>query len=368
MENNNLDKKPNKSSKNSYTKKDIDRIIELRKQGKTYKYIGELYGVSPRAITDLLERHGIKLGKVKRVNNFVLNDSIKNDIIEMYKNRASIKDIAIKYNTTYYIITNILKESGYYKSEKPKKGCRCVDTKIVDEYLTNGLSQVEIAEKLGVSQSTIKNIAKELGYNGKRNEITEYTKDKVVEMYTNGASIDSIIENMNLSRALIYKVLRSKGVTKKGRTPEYTRILNSAIEEVVSGEKISRVSKKYGISKDTIKLELYKIGKYSSVNEDHMVEKAIAMYEAGVSERSIKLATGVSLYTIEHRLKQEKLEEIFKEAKNILDGLDGAEKEFKLREILCNLYITGYGHFSIGIRLGLNQAIVKRILIEEGLM
>lgn len=102
----------------SKLKNQTNVIIEWHKQNKSVNFIAKQLNVSNDSIIHILKMNNFippsKTIKRERLRQYAL------EIINLYKNKTSVKIIAAKFNTTIFIIQQILKENGI--SLRNKKG------------------------------------------------------------------------------------------------------------------------------------------------------------------------------------------------------------------------------------------------------
>lgn len=142
----------NRKSRTKITPELIQKLKELVENGKSNKEISEILDIGTTTITTYKKKYNIKY--IKKTA-----DDYKDEIIKMYTNRYSVKDIAehlgYKSQTT---IKNILNKEGIQSNREIEY--EELKTKI-KEICPNCLSVYEASKKVGCCPSTIRKYLKE---------------------------------------------------------------------------------------------------------------------------------------------------------------------------------------------------------------
>ena len=142
---------------NKRKKTDDQQIIELVKEGLTHREIADKMGVTASAIQQRIkkieERQGIKLPR--RTNIGKIDDE---QIIELTKKGLTQQEIADRMGVTQVAIQYRIKRIEERQGIKlPRRtDIRKIDNEQIIEWTREGLMQQEIADRMGVTKSTIK--------------------------------------------------------------------------------------------------------------------------------------------------------------------------------------------------------------------
>ncbi|MBR0350736.1 MAG: winged helix-turn-helix transcriptional regulator [Clostridia bacterium] len=131
-----------------------NQILTLLKSGLNQTQIANEIGISICSISYRIKKMKEKgiISKKKRVEN----DEIDNKILELLENGLKKKEIEAILNISHFTISKrikIMKEQGKVIPKKSRKIDK-IDKKIL-ELLEQGLSQIQIAEKIGRSNGNI---------------------------------------------------------------------------------------------------------------------------------------------------------------------------------------------------------------------
>ena len=123
-------------------------------------------GIGIKKISAILEISNLRIYKCLEENNLLESDKkyIERDkkVCYLYKNGYKITQIADELKINRHTVTDILKRKNVYKDSNIKKSINDISKEernksIIDLY-TKGLSMREVAEKLNISASTVKNV------------------------------------------------------------------------------------------------------------------------------------------------------------------------------------------------------------------
>jgi transposase-like protein len=124
------------------------KIIELREQGLSLRRIADRLKCSFGYVRNVVSIVGLR----------VMNDQYL--IIELYKERLTISEIARKFELTHGEVKAVLTEAGLYEKRRaPKAGKK----RQAIEMLKAGVSMPKIAAELDIDPSWLRAIRRELG-------------------------------------------------------------------------------------------------------------------------------------------------------------------------------------------------------------
>jgi DNA-binding NarL/FixJ family response regulator len=130
---------------------DQNVIISLYKDGNNKRKIAKLMKCDVKSVYQILKNNGIATIKSNSIIRENTISSKSAQIIELYNNGVSVKDIAAKFNCTTNNITIILKKNKIQLR-------KILSSQEIDKVLqlrNNGLGCVKIAQELNCSKSTI---------------------------------------------------------------------------------------------------------------------------------------------------------------------------------------------------------------------
>ena len=130
---------------------DSNLIISLYKSGNNKRKIAKLMKCDVKSVYQILKNNGIATIKNNSVTRENTISSKSAEIITLYNNGVSVKDIAAKFNCTTNNITIILKNNKI----QLKRKFTVEEIEKVLQLRKNGLGCVKIAQELNCSKSTI---------------------------------------------------------------------------------------------------------------------------------------------------------------------------------------------------------------------
>lgn len=144
-------------------------------------------------------------------------------------------------------------------------------------YLTENLSTIEIANKLGVSSTVIQRIIKKMGISKTISEAksgkkigSKLPKDKIVDLYINGKSCIEIASILNISKTSVLNILEENDVQRDNKYQYLHDEINKIEELYLSGLPMNKISSMLGIPYGTINYSLHKIGIVRTEDKYHI--------------------------------------------------------------------------------------------------
>ena len=181
------------------SQKDIEKVKDLIKQGKTIKEISAITGFPINRLRKIIFNHDIEYGGFSEIN--------KEKMIELYNQGLNCNQIANIMNCTHAAIRYSLKKWGIeYKSHYDR-----ITSQIIELY-KEGKSSVEIASVLDGTKASIIKVLKRNGIDYK--PVTERNKEIIIELYNQGKTAQEIAQTLNLSSRSIISALKKWETTK----------------------------------------------------------------------------------------------------------------------------------------------------------
>ena len=220
-----------------------ERIHEFYYQGGlTQKEVADALGLSRGKIQTVFRKMGWTGRHVERAIN-------PNEVCRLYdKEQMTQQEIATKLGVSRSYIYKTLREqrgSNYTRKSRQMD----IDLKTVHRlYCIDGLSQDVVAEKLGVSQSTISNRVRELGWKRKGSESVSIDIDKLHQLYyEEGMSQQAVADHLGFSLKCIRQKFKELGwkAGPRGAILDIDEILRLRFKDELDTIEIAR---KVGVS------------------------------------------------------------------------------------------------------------------------
>ena len=239
------------SGKCIMSKTDINRnneIISLYISGMSGSDLADRYGVTRQAISYVLTS-SCDYEKIKKLhdrNRFISEkeknkELIKNEkhhnIVNMYSEGQTIKEIAIKFKLSVGQITQILKYNSYFPPIHIPK-TKIYSDEIIKLYLS-GATASQICDKIGISKQTLMNFLREKRKQKTINIVSKkqphsITLNLIKDLIKQKNSIEEISKQLKLSPEKIEKMIDY--IKNKKSTKNYlVRYLNCCINKLSYG-------------------------------------------------------------------------------------------------------------------------------------
>jgi len=203
------------------SKETLDKILDMHKKGSTNPEIAKEMKLHKSTISKYLIRMGIIRTQGSCVN-LKMTEKHKKIMIEMKKNNAATKDIAKAVQLTTVTVMNFLKKEGFSFPRKQKSKAIEDRKNTIIEMAKNGLSNSEIAEKIGIKKimvACVKSKARNREYYQNKNYYQAKSnlktkaatlKEVAIKLYEEG------YEKKTLSVEMIRKI-ENKALRKLGK-------------------------------------------------------------------------------------------------------------------------------------------------------
>lgn len=189
----------------------VTRIIELRREGRSYQHIGNSMGLSRETIRKVLNQDAPELvgwkSTVRKGSPDYRDRDVSSAVLKLRKSGKTYKEIREIAGVPYSHARVIVEKSGVVPDEKHRDR----DTAMV-EMKRNGMTHRQIADKMGVSMLAVTLALKREAPEMVRRRITRDAMTKrdraVKQMHEQGATLRDIAETFNLKIANISRIIR----------------------------------------------------------------------------------------------------------------------------------------------------------------
>ena len=205
---------------------------------------------------------------------------------------------------------------------------------IIQEY-KNGASSIKISKKYKISKSKVLKILKNRNVEIRTNKniLTKEQENKIIDLYTKNIDIETIKNEINVSKKDIYNTLTKFSVKRKTRNKISEKEKINICNDFLAGLKIIDILKKYNIKKDCT---VYTILKKNGIQikkvphnkiDENTKNKIIQEYIDGLNICEIHEKYGFGTTTVARWLKEKNLTRTFSDAFS-LSAIKG-RKHFK---------------------------------------
>ena len=246
-----------------------NKIIELYKKGYNLNQIAIPLNIDRESARQVLIKKGIykypglyNESKIKR----------NNEIIELYNNGKTLKEISEIVKLSYYPVKNLLKNKGLYISHKLTNDLAIKRNKEIFKLYKSGKSPANIAEKMNLEYNSVRGILIKAGiynFNAPRDR-SKYEKrnKKIVKLYQSGKSLRFIAEVVDLNPLSVRDVLIKQNVYKLYAYSHINDDRNKRIVDLYKkGVTVYAIAKKLKVCYNTIRNTLINKHAYDYVQE-----------------------------------------------------------------------------------------------------
>lgn len=247
-----------------------EKVIELYESNVRIKDIATRYKVSSHTVESFIKYTGIDRRK-KPIGKKVIKNKrgsksklfpYKEEIIKLYNDRVSLKEIGKKYNVTGESVRLFLKTQNVSR-RKPvheKSGSRCgiLDShkdEVKSMYLEKGLNCSEIARYFGVSKMVVYTLLNKCGIKREVRSLSpvDKYKDDIIRLYTlENRTHKEIGEMFGVSYNSIRNLLIKYKSNKRSRSkldPYKYDVIDRYVNEKLS---IREISWSFGVAEITV--------------------------------------------------------------------------------------------------------------------
>lgn len=335
-----------------------DQIVEMRKQGASYKEIKKALGIREALVAKVLREKGMtnnqEINKVIEERKKQENDKRDNGIIQMKKSGATYIEIMEEYNIGIETIRKILNKERQDKIEKApeerqeekrkQQEERDRRDKRIVEMRKSGKTIKQIAEEINVSQETARKI---INRNIDDKEIEQAKIDrnaKILEMRENGDAYKKIAEEFAISQETVRRILNDNG----GISTEEVRKLRKYKKQKEQEVKKERIQKR-----NAKILEMRKSGKtHNQIAEE--LDTSISTVTKVLKENNM-VSTKEQ---IQERKENKRKEKEIKERK---------QQEEKRDKQIVEMRRSGLTYQQIAQELDTSTSTVSKVLQEQGI-
>lgn len=186
------------------SKETENKIIELCNGGMCIRHIAKELNLSDSPVERVLKENGLKAvdGSKEKIAKERLDKAV-----ELYSQGYTLTEIESMAGVKHSVVN---KELDKRKIAKRNNRAENLEGKIIDLY-KQGLGSYQIADRLGCSRTLVVKVADENGIERQSTHISNETKDKIEELYTQGNSIKKIAKEMKMSHHTVGHLLRDRG-------------------------------------------------------------------------------------------------------------------------------------------------------------
>jgi predicted DNA-binding protein YlxM (UPF0122 family) len=191
-------------------------VVAYYLSGNTVQETADNFNVSIQSIYSILKREGIELEK--RGSGRKGGDWPVDEIVKLYNDGLTLRQIAEEYDTNRQTISNILERAGVEKRPKRMGVMVNLDKKKISKEYLKGSSLQELSEKYGASITSIANALKELGTerrSGRRELFTKAEKRKIADKYLKGKDLREIALDYLVDPETIRNVLKELNIRRR---------------------------------------------------------------------------------------------------------------------------------------------------------
>lgn len=341
-------------------RKDLDRIVELYRQGVTKNDIAKILNASSTKVKTALGKleniDEIEAEHIKNASRTIINDEIIDKMVELYKKGDTAAQIGLALGCSELTVARNLKTLENWKD---------------------------------IREEHVQNYNKINQQNGKVTIITQEKKDKMVELYAQGLSANKIAKILNCGETTVARYI-SKQPNKdeleeahKANSeikPISKDIEKEIIELYKQGKSSFEIEKLLGIGSYRISNLLRNNENWAEIEAENLsnrkisiitqekIDKMVELYVQGKSTEEIAEIIKCDQSTVrKHIFSQENKEELIKLHNENIQVRDKKEAIIITPERLdkiIELYKSGKSYKQISEIIGCNQSTVKRKLVK----
>ena len=347
------------------------QIIELYNQKFTKEEIAKKLGLRPEVVLSrikkLKEKGLLPKSKVNKIEDYY------EKIIAWYNEDLPYSEMAERIGCSERQL-----EVHIYKMRKkgllPQLSRKEIEFKSQNETIMElyyqGLSGVEIGERVGLTKSAVEDRIKVLRKNGKMmppsktKPRTIIQNEKLIQMYNDGYQDDEIAEALNITKSAVRTrtyYLRKEGVLLSRNQLKYVRKREDILKYYKEGLTATQISRKIKCSlKKTYEYlqEMQEEGLIQDVPQERKVIKKqneiiMNLYYRGLTIKEIAQEMNFSKSTVEHRISNMK-------KNGIMSPISKVSIEIQMRnERILEMFNQGYSTNYIGKEVGLSEKTIR---------
>ena len=334
----------------------IDDIIRLFDEGKSYVEIGKIVGCSNVTVKSWLVRHDTDLNKYN-ASKPTMSDE---EIVQKYRDGVSISELAKTADTYRNKIYGILKNSDTDLGAEdisiayPQGITEDIARKIVGEY-GNGKSITKISEETGVCRRKISGFLRKNNIEiTTRKKTSTMVQSEIVEKYDRGMTAKDISVEYGIGANTVFNILREKTVLKGKHLPDDVEM--DVVSKYEDGFRMSDIARELGVGIGRVLSSLKRHG-ITFTDRTTTKEKQkwiVDEYLGGRNIAEIRSETGISRTAITNAL--------------IRSGVKIRNNTIQQNEIeeIVSRYVGGDSCRRVGDDTGHTDETIRRVLEREG--
>lgn len=203
------------------------RVAELYLSGMSMPKVSAATGMGLSRVQTVLQRAGVKLrGRHERLPFPVAQLAIPPErMAELYRAGASIEKVAAQAGVPSTRAAKLLREWGVALRHRPSKQGPLLPPETIASRYRAGESAGDLAAAAGINVAEIRAILIALGEELRpplgtahgRLDDRQFPPTKIVQLYEEGATVQSLAKTLGVSREMIRTLLLKRGVKLRGR-------------------------------------------------------------------------------------------------------------------------------------------------------
>lgn len=204
-----------------------DEVARLYLNGLSLTAVGQQLGISPQMARTSLRRRNITPrppGRCQKATSLRRDETRLERIIQLRSEGKTLQEIGAEFGITRERVRQICARANIDTSERP---LTADELSWVDEYVS-GASLIEVAEKHGLATSRMKNLILRSGNklrpsrrNGGHQPATIQNAERAAQLYTEGRKVREIKDELGISYdAGVYRLLAIAGVSPRIRSKQ----------------------------------------------------------------------------------------------------------------------------------------------------
>lgn len=363
------------------TEEEVKKVITAYKQGETTKKIGKIFSVAPSTILRLLKKNNIKIRGSAECLEKKFSPEQEKEIFLLNKEGKSIAFIANKLNCQFYTIEKFLRKNNIeiIKWIMNKKISSKQEQEIIALY-SQSKTIKEIAKKYNVFRATITKILKKNNIKIIKvcfvKKVFQEQENKIVELYKQNLSIKEIVLELNLSPSSIIRTLKKYNLYIKKNKNDKKNHIKSIVPEIYHKEIVERYNKGLSISKlaeefevhfstikriiDSKNIKVRPSNFYSKKEYSEQEQQVIELYKKGIPISQLQKEFSFKNYVIKKILKKNNIEVRS-------PGYYSKKVTEKEEKEIVKLYNEGLTKIGVAKHFKLSTTAIDRVLKENNI-
>jgi len=268
----------------------IEEYLRLYGEGKTYREVGEVFGLTGESIQGALKNAGKLESRFTKISPKRLEEYSK-----LYREGKTYKQIGEVFGLTGSSIHQALKTASKLESRSLSEAKRKIPPERIEEYLKlyrEGKSYREVAEVFELNWHSIRSALKAAGKLESRSfKIPPERIEEYLSLYREGKSYREIGEVFGLTGVTIRKTLKNAGKLESRSSAFFRKISPKRLEEYSKlyreGKTYEQIGEVFGLSGSSIHRALKTASKLESrslseAKRKKSVDLAVQKYSFGI--------------------------------------------------------------------------------------